>query len=109
MPDGERHQFLVMALDPEHAARRCRPPLLGEQERLMEHVERPMEPFVAVKTAVACRWLDVPASLPGPGEPALDVIARQLTRVLEREQPELHLLARRDQQIDPPVPSGKQG
>jgi hypothetical protein len=82
-----------MAFDPAHSARGCLAPLLGEQEPLVEHVERPAQPCIALEPAVACRRLDEAARLPGSRQPALDVIARDLIDVVEQQQRELHPLA----------------
>ncbi len=96
---------LVLPGDAANAGGRVVPPLLIEQEGLVDEVERPLVPVFAGEAPVLRQRLDAALCLLA-AERAAGGVARKADGLSHRLVDELHPLARRVGEMDRPVQIG---
>eukprot|EP00916_Digyalum_oweni_P022913 GHVL01037996.1.p2 GENE.GHVL01037996.1~~GHVL01037996.1.p2 ORF type:complete len:165 (+),score=9.97 GHVL01037996.1:451-945(+) len=93
----------MMLGDTPHAPRGRIPPLLGQQEGLLQHVERPQSPLVSRETTVVGRRLDAKAHVLRAGPHAVPDVALELLGLRQCQAAQIQLLARRDGKMQRPI------
>jgi hypothetical protein len=106
LPAGELQRPFVLGRYAAYPGCRVVPPLLLQEEALVDQVERPLMPFRALEPPVLWQWADAWFHiLPNPRHAAHQV-ARQPRALAHAFVPELQLLTGRKGQVDEPVVIG---
>ena len=103
LPRRERDDVLVLLRHAAHARHRVVPPLLHQQERLVDDVVRRLVPGLAREAAVLRQRHDAGLDAVAPEGPAARVVG-EAHRLLRRLLDEPHLLARARRRCAPPSP-----
>ena len=106
---GEGHHVFMVFLHALHAVRGGGPPLLLEQERLVQVVERPLLPFGGPEAPVLDGGLHAKARLlVGAGGHAFAGVFGQLAALVHGQAGQIHAFAGRRGQVQRPVAGGQQ-
>ncbi|TXH64123.1 MAG: hypothetical protein E6Q93_00535, partial [Burkholderiaceae bacterium] len=106
LPRHELHEVLVPGGDAAHVGGRVVPPLLVQQEALVDQVERPALPAFGGEAPVVRQRLDAARAVPVLTGRAGGRIGREAQRLAHRLVRQQHALAGRCRQVDRPVHGG---
>jgi hypothetical protein len=106
LPAGELQRPFVLGRYAAYPGCRVVPPLLLQEEALVDQVERPLVPFCAFEPPVLRERADARLDMLADARHAMHEVARQPRAFADSLVPKLELLAGRKGQVDEPVEIG---